>query len=269
MRKKKKNLTPPESFTKKLARRVFTLKSLYALVVISLIILYPVYVSDGQKWTYVSDFGIKVPLRYTIHGIDVSHHNKKIDWLKVKHSTDDDVDISFCFIKATEGTDLKDQDFQRNWKEAKHAGLTRGAYHFYVPWANPIAQAKNFIESVSLEEGDFVPVVDFEIQGANRKVREKLVANVNTFIEYLKSHYGVNPIIYTNRHIYHKYVKGNFDAYPLWISDYESRKLEGFENANLILWQHSTNGRLDGIGGDVDFNVFVASKNHFNDICVK
>ena len=269
MKKKKKNIPPPISFTAKLTKQIFTLKSLYAFIVIVLIILYPVYVSDGQKWTYVKGFGIKVPLRYTIHGIDVSHHNQKIDWQKVKDSKDDNVDISFCFIKATEGTDLKDQDFKNNWKEAKKAGLMRGAYHFYVPWANPEAQAKNFIQSVSLEQGDFVPVVDFEIHGTNRRVREKLVANVTTFIEYLKSHYGVSPIIYTNKHMFRKYVKGNFDNYPLWISDYDSRKLEGFDGANLMIWQHSTNGRLDGIKGDVDFNVFVASKSHLDDICVK
>ncbi|MBA4850063.1 glycoside hydrolase family 25 protein [Emticicia sp. BO119] len=268
MRKKKKNLTNTANQQKPLVKRIINLKTLYALIVILLIILYPVYVSDGQKWTYVDSFGIKVPLRYTIHGIDVSHHNKKIDWHKVKNSNDN-VGVTFCFIKATEGTDLKDQDFQNNWREAKKVGLIRGAYHFYVPWSDPVLQARNFINTVSLDGGDFVPVVDFEVQGLNKKVRQKLVANVTTFIEHLKSHYGVDPIIYTNKHIYRQYIKGNFDNYPLWISDYESRKLEGFDNSNLILWQHSTNGRLDGISGDVDFNVFVASKSHLDDICIK
>lgn len=269
MKRKKKTLTQPVANQQKpLVKRLFNLKTLYAFIVIALIILYPVYVSDGQKWTYIDSFGIKVPLRYTLHGIDVSHHNKKIDWHKVKNSNEN-VGVSFCFIKATEGTDLKDKDFKYNWKEAKKAGLMRGAYHFYVPWADPVLQAKNFINTVSLEEGDFVPVVDFEIQGLNKKVRQNLVANVTTFVERLKSHYGVKPIIYTNRHIYRQYIKGNFDSYPLWMSDYDSRKLEGYENSKLMLWQHSTNGRLDGISGDVDFNVFVASKSHLDDICVK
>jgi lysozyme len=263
--KKKNKLSPRKRFL----NQVFSLRGLYVLIVIVLITLYPVYVSDSQRWTYIESFGIKLPLRYTLHGIDVSHHNNKIDWHRVKNSIEDKVDISFCFIKATEGEDLKDQDFGNNWREAKKTGLIRGAYHFYVPRANPVEQAQNFIESVELEEGDFVPVIDFEILGTKRRVRNNLLENVKTFINIIENHYGVKPIIYTNGHIYRAYIKGNFDKYPLWISNYESQKLEGYNKARLMLWQHSTTGKVDGIQGDVDFNVFVASKSHLDDICIK
>jgi len=263
--KKKNKLSPRKRFL----NQVFSLRGLYVLIVIVLITLYPVYVSDSQRWTYIESFGIKLPLRYTLHGIDVSHHNNKIDWHRVKNSIEDKVDISFCFIKATEGEDLKDQDFGNNWREAKKTGLIRGAYHFYVPRANPVEQAQNFIESVELEEGDFVPVIDFEILGTKRRVRNNLLENVKTFINIIENHYGVKPIIYTNGHIYRAYIKGNFDKYPLWISNYESQKLEGYDKARLMLWQHSTTGKVDGIQGDVDFNVFVASKSHLDDICIK
>lgn len=257
------------SLWKRFLNQIFSLRGLYVLIVIVLITLYPVYVSDSQRWTYIESFGIKLPLRYTIHGIDVSHHNNKIDWHRVKNSIEDKVDISFCFIKATEGEDLKDQDFGNNWREAKKTGLIRGAYHFYVPRANPVEQAQNFIESVELEEGDFVPVLDFEIQGTSKKVRSNLLENVKTFINIIENHYGVKPIIYTNGHIYREYIKGNFDKYPLWISNYESQKLEGYNKARLMMWQHSATGKVDGIQGDVDFNVFVASKSHLDDICIK
>jgi lysozyme len=263
--KKKKKL----SLWKRFLNQIFSLRGLYILIVIVLITLYPVYVSDSQRWTYIESFGIKLPLRYTIHGIDVSHHNNKIDWHRVKNSIEDKVDISFCFIKATEGEDLKDQDFGNNWREAKKTGLIRGAYHFYVPRANPVEQAQNFIESVTLEEGDFVPVLDFEIQGTSKRVRSNLLENVKTFINIIENHYGVKPIIYTNGHIYREYIKGNFDKYPLWISNYESQKLEGYNKARLMMWQHSATGKVDGIQGDVDFNVFVASKSHLEDICIK
>lgn len=263
--KKKKKL----SFWKRVSNQLFSLKGLYIFIVIALITLYPVYVSDGQKWTYVENFGIRLPLRYTIHGIDVSHHNSNIDWFKVKHSDDDKVEINFCFIKATEGTDLKDQDFYNNFRGAKREGLIRGAYHFYVPWADPVLQAQNFIESVKLEEGDFVPVIDFEIHGKGRRVRQNLANNVRKFIEIIENHYGAKPIIYTNAYIYREFIKNNFDEYPLWISDYNSKKLEGYEDSNLMIWQHSTEGKIDGVKGNVDFNVFVASKSHLADICIK
>ena len=263
---KKKNRL---SFWEKTLNQLFTLRGLYVLIVIALITLYPVYVSDGQKWTYIENFGIKLPLRYNIHGIDVSHHNEAIDWQQVKNSENDKVEIRFCFIKATEGEDLKDPDFETNWRESKKTGLIRGAYHFYVPRTNPVEQAQNFIESVVLEKGDFAPVIDFEIEGKGRKVRQNLLENVKTFIKILENHYGVKPIIYTNGHLYRMYVRSNLDNYPLWISNYDSQKLEGYKDAKLMIWQHSTTGKVDGIRGDVDFNVFVASQMHLDDICIK
>ncbi len=268
MKTQKKNSARTPKQKQSVARQVLGLKSLYLLTGFLVVAAYYFYVRDAEQWTYVKDFGIKIPMRYSIHGIDVSHHNNKINWQKLNKGNNE-VEISFCFIKATEGAKLKDKDFNKNWREAKKAGIMRGAYHFYVPWADPVAQAQNFIRTVNLEKGDFIPVIDFEVHGTSRKVRKNLVANITTFCEYLKSHYGVRPIIYTNRHIYRQYVKGNFDNHPLWISDYDSRRLEGYNEASLILWQHSTNGRVAGISGDVDFNVFVASESQLDDICIK
>ena len=263
--KKKKKL----SLWERVLNRLFTIKGLYVFVVIALITLYPVYVSDGQNWTYIEKFGIRLPLRYTIHGIDVSHHNSRIDWFRVKNGNVGKIEVKFCFVKATEGIDLKDNDFHNNFSGAKREGLIRGAYHFYVPSADPEQQAQNFIESVTLEAGDFAPVIDFEIHGKGRRVRGNLVENVKKFINILEKHYGVKPIIYTNGYIFREYIKHNFDDYPLWISDYGSQKLEGYENTKLVIWQHSTDGKVEGIQGNVDFNVFVASKSHLDDICIK
>jgi lysozyme len=264
---KKKNKL---SVLEKILNTFFRWRTVYVFFIIILISLYPVFVSSGEKWRYVDEFGIKLPMRYEIHGIDVSHHNESIDWQKVKNSTDDNIKIDFCFIKATEGTDLKDSDFQKNWQGAKKVGLTAGAYHFFVPSSDPTLQAKNFIQSVSLEKGDFVPVLDFEIHGKNKSVRKNLTKNAKIWLEIIEKHYGVKPIIYTNGYIYNTYIKENFENYPLWISDYDSQKLSHFgEDANILIWQHSTNGHLDGIKGNVDFNVFIGSKYHFDDICIK
>lgn len=266
MKRKKKKISKFQSFLNAIARW----RTIYIILIVFLISLYPVFVSSGEKWKYVDQFGIRLPMRYEIHGIDVSHHNGDIDWAKVKHSIDDKVKIDFCFIKATEGTDLKDSDFEKNWIGAKNVGLTRGAYHFFNPYTDPELQANNFIETVRLRKGDFVPVLDFEIQGRGRKVRENLAQNVKIWLEIVEKFYGVKPIIYTNGHIYREYIKTNFKNYPLWISDYSNQKLEHFdEDANILIWQHSTDGRLDGIRGDVDFNVFIGSKYHFDDICIK
>lgn len=265
MRRKKKKIT----LSTKILNHIFRWKVAYIFFVILLILLYPVYVLDGQKWKFVSEYGIRLPTKYELHGIDVSHHNENIDWQKVRHSTDDNVPIEFAVIKATEGQDLKDQDFEKNWEGAKKVGLIRGAYHFYVPHVNPRLQAENFIESVKLESGDFAPVLDFELHGKGRRVRQNLKENIRIWLEIIENYYGIKPIIYTNRYVYSEYIKGEFDEYPLWMSDYDSPKLEGYDDANLLFWQHSHTGRLDGIRGNVDFNVFVGSKGQLNDICIQ
>ncbi|AQT43495.1 lysozyme [Bartonella apihabitans] len=62
---------------------------------------------------------------YPVRGIDVSHHQGEIDWHKIKSQN-----ISFAYIKATEGGDFKDPQFKKNWDHALEAGLRVGAYHF-------------------------------------------------------------------------------------------------------------------------------------------
>jgi len=72
------------------------------------------------------------------------------------------VQMSFAFIKATEGLGNEDAYFKRNWKKVRDAGLARGAYHFFLATKSGKAQAENFINSVELEPGDLPPVLDIE-----------------------------------------------------------------------------------------------------------
>ena len=117
---------------------------------------------NKNEWTYVDDFGIKVPLKFEIHGIDVSHHNGRINWEKVSKVNADEVKIDFAFIKVSEGTSIIDKDFKRNWAEAKENGIKRGAYHYYIPWRDPESQVKIFKKNVTLISGDFAPILDIE-----------------------------------------------------------------------------------------------------------
>ena len=48
-------------------------------------------------------WGISLPDNYEVHGIDVSRHQREIDWNAVSATKNDNISISFAFIKATEG----------------------------------------------------------------------------------------------------------------------------------------------------------------------
>lgn len=235
-----------------------TWKVAYTITIIALIQLFPVAVSDGQSVLQLIHETSAVPTSYEVHGLDVSHHNDDIDWAAISNSKEKFKKIHFCFIKATEGGDFIDKRFFENWQEAQKVGISKGAYHFYRPTTSPEKQAQNFIQNVKLEAGDFAPVLDFELQGGSR-YRKNLTADVKKWLLLIEKHYGIKPIIYTNKFIYETYIKGKLDEYPLWVSQYDTDKLTGFDEAKVLFWQHSQNGKTHGINGDVDFNVYLGS----------
>lgn len=107
-------------------------------------------------------FDIYIPPGYRIHGIDVSHHQGRIDWKEVAAMNIHGIDISFCFIKASEGISFTDNRFEQNWRSAKKAGIPRGAFHYFTAGIDGGQQARKFLNTVTLEKGDLVPVVDIE-----------------------------------------------------------------------------------------------------------
>ena len=60
-------------------------------------------------------------------GIDVSNWQGYIDYAQVKNSG-----IQVVYIKASQGTNLKDAYFDINYENAKQNGLKVGFYHFLV-----------------------------------------------------------------------------------------------------------------------------------------
>jgi lysozyme len=111
---------------------------------------------------------------------------------------------------------------------------------------------------VKLSKGDLPPVVDIEL--SNGKSSEKICEGLKIFLSRLEKQYKVKPIIYTNINFYNTYLKGNFEEYPLWIAGYfdHDRLYNEFETP-WYFWQHSEKGKVDGIKGNVDFNVFNGS----------
>ena len=218
-----------------------------------------------SHFVYYAEFGIDLPSNYTIHGIDVSKYQRFIDWKLVSDMNVNDVRIRFAFIKATEGLGNIDRHFKRNWKKAQDAGISRGAYHFFLATKNGKAQAQNFISRVDLGKGDLPPVIDVEqTYGVST---ERLRQNVKLFLDALEFNYGVKPIIYTNVDFYNHYLKGEFDKYPLWVAHYLRKDHPRIER-NWIFWQHSETGRVNGVLSPVDFNVFNGDSAAFQELLI-
>ncbi len=212
------------------------------------------------------EFGIPIPTKYTVHGIDVSRYQQIINWDAVKGMNVEGVQISFAFIKATEGNGSVDLHFRRNWRKTKEAGMTRGAYHFFIATKDGTAQAKNFVKCVKLEKGDLPPVLDVEqTYGVSKTILQQ---RVKAFLYAAELAYGVKPIIYTNADFYKQYLKDGFDEYPLWVAHY-LRPLAPRIERDWHFWQHSESGRVNGIPGKVDFNVFSGDSTQFENLLMK
>lgn len=209
--------------------------------------------TDDQNYRTYESFNIKIPKKYSIHGIDVSYYQGKIDWRKVKAMKDDDVKVSFAFIKATEGILKVDPYFQRNWREAPKAGIKVGAYHFFRPQKSGLWQANFFLQTVSFESGDLPPVVD--VEGLDGVSPEQMRKELNAFIIQVETKTKVRPIIYSGLKFYQNYLMGYYDGYPFWVAHYYQPELK-LAKSSYKFWQHSDKARINGINHVVDFNAF-------------
>ncbi len=192
----------------------------------------------------------KTPLLagYSVHGIDVSSYQGRIDWPEVARNR-----VRFAFIKASEGATLRDPRFTRNWREARKAGVLCGAYHYFLPNRDGKLQADLFAKIVPLAPGDLPPVLD--VEAANFHDVAVLRREVARWLRLIEAHYGVRPILYSNHSFYKRHLAGHFDDYPLWLAHYEVER-PTLPPSKWIIWQHSDEAYVPGIRGVVDFNVF-------------
>jgi lysozyme len=190
-----------------------------------------------------------------IFGFDISHYQeeKDIRWdsLSIANGS---VKLDFVVMRATMGKKKKDKNFDNFWKAAKENNLIRGAYHFYKPDEDPIMQADNYLESVQLEEGDLVPVVDIE-KIPRRKSQKKFIENLKTWLQIVEEKYGKKPIIYTYYYYYKDYLRDDFNDYPLWLANYNNVTIPSPED-DWKMWQFTEKGIVNGINTKVDLNVY-------------
>jgi lysozyme len=230
------------------------------------LLIYQFFKNQATHFVRYDEFGIDIPVNYSIHGIDVSHHNEDIDWKEVKNMNIRGIHISFVFIKATEGVSYKDSQFDRNWLQSKKAGITRGAYHYFSEGITGKEQAAYFIKTVGpLEPGDLAPVLDIEennLVPVNILQQEALV-----WLDLVEKHYGIRPIVYSFVNFYETKLGSAFDGYPFWAAHYKE-KYQPRTNRSWQIWQHNENGHVNGISEKVDFNVFKGDLYDFRKLLV-
>jgi lysozyme len=198
-------------------------------------------------------FGVWIPnepsaAKYPVRGIDVSHHQGEIDWPQVKGAGS-----RFVYIKATEGIDFKDPKFIDNWNGAAGVGIKRGAYHFFRLETSGESQAANFIATVPNDPDALPAVIDLEFSGYNkdrRPVAHDFSRELSTFWDAIVRKYHKVPVVYTTTD-FQKQLLAQMPIERLWI-----REVIMSPRSPWTIWQFSPRGRVQGVPGFVDLNVF-------------
>ena len=250
---------------KKKSRRIIVIIAVVALVIATGLVLFQTLFYKKPGFVRYPEFGIAIPENYSIHGIDISKYQSTISWEEVKLMKIKEIQLCFSFIKATEGIGNTDPLFKRNWKKSKDNGIVRGAYHFFIASKDGRMQAENFIKRVELETGDMPPVLD--VEQLNGATVTQLKREAKVFLDIVENHYGVRPIIYTNVDFYTRNLGDEFDAYPLWVAHYYQPSHPRIKRG-WSFWQHSDEGRVNGINGKVDFNVFNGDSTDFKNLLI-
>ena len=197
------------------------------------------------------------PDGYEIRGIDISHHQGTINWDRLRNAMINGSPVRFVIIKATEGNKYVDENFEQNFALAKENGFIRGAYHFYSTKSEAREQAYFFLKHVHLQEGDLPPVLDVEHKPKNKSV-EDFQQDILTWLHIVEDRYHVKPILYTYYKFKEKYLSTPvFEDYPYWIAHYYVDNVE--YKGEWKFWQHTDVGKLPGIKGYVDFNIYNGS----------
>lgn len=218
-------------------------------------------------------------LQYTserIYGIDISKHQHikgkrryGIDWgrLRITHlgtlskknvSGQIDYKVSFIFIKSTEGTTILNPFYKADYTAARAHGYPVGTYHFFSHRSTGAEQAKAFLRHSRFNKGDLPPVLDLEplpSQVAKMGGAVAMWRRVRNWLQIVEKETGMRPILYISQLFVNRYLDAAPDIkhnYPVWIARYGEYK----PDVKLWVWQLAPDGRVAGIHGEVDINVF-------------
>lgn len=192
----------------------------------------------------------------TKNGIDVSSYQGAIDWTKVKNDG-----INFAILKIIRKDLNPDKQFENNWKGCESNNIPiQGVYNY--SYATSTGKAIGDANEVLNILNGRKTMVCLDVEDACQKnLGSKLIAIINAYAEII-TNAGLDFGVYTGLSFYNSYIKPYGGVkYPLWIARYGANN--GTMDVkyqpqidNMIGWQYSSKGKVNGIAGNVDMNVW-------------
>jgi GH25 family lysozyme M1 (1,4-beta-N-acetylmuramidase) len=190
------------------------------------------------------------PGKSTLLGVDVSTYQGTVDWAKVKASG-----RAFAITRVGDGLG-GDNTFDANWAGIKANGMVRGAYQYFRASDDPKQQADILLAKIGTPaDGDLAPTLDLETLDGQSAAT--VVANVKTWLSYVKQKTGRTPMIYTSPGFWPSIGNPDLSAYVLWVAHWGTTCPS--MPTGWSTWQFhqdADNGTVSGISGAVDTDVF-------------
>ena len=194
-------------------------------------------------------------------GVDVSLYQGDIDWEQVADSG-----IRFAMVRlgyrgwGQAGRLVEDENAKKNLAGARAAGLQVGAYFFSQALSREeVDQEIEFMLNI-LEDFDLdMPIVlDWEIPVAEARTAGMDPVTLTDMLDYfarVMNDKGFETMVYFNWNMSKNLLYlSELEDYPFWLALYQDRMTYPWK---VEMWQYTDKGRVPGINGNVDLNVYM------------
>ena len=193
-------------------------------------------------------------------GVDVSAYQGNVDWKKVKQSGIDFAIIRLGYRGYESGKLVEDTYAKENLQEAKEAGLRIGAYFFSQALSikETDEEIAYMLEILGDTHLDMPLVLDWEIPASSARTKNmdaRTLTDIQRHFCGQMRDRGYTPMVYFNWHQSENlYYLSELEDYPFWLALYQDRMTYPWR---VEMWQWTDKGRVPGIDGYVDLNVYM------------
>lgn len=182
--------------------------------------------------------------------MDVSHHQGRIDWEKVKNSEM----VDGVIIRVGFGMDIVTQDDReclRNVMKCIDLNIPFGAYIY--SYAKTESDAESEAAHVRRMLDEYIPFMSYPVYyDLEEKGTEKnAVRNAIVFGDILENA-GYWVGIYANQHWWNSYLKNDLDRFTKWVARYSSKP--PIISGKYGMWQYTSDAHIPGVKGNVDMS---------------
>jgi len=194
-----------------------------------------------------------------IKAIDVSSYQGTVDWNKVRNAG-----IEYAILRIATKASI-DSEFENNYRGAKAANIKVGVYKYC--YANTVEKAimearSQVINVLGIKTLELPIFYDLEWEQQETMSKKELTDIAEAFLKTIENESNYIPGIYTGAHWYNagKLDLNRLAKYDFWIAKYgkdngiydESIK----PNIDMVGWQYTSKGKVDGVVGNVDMSIF-------------